>query len=388
VAGELGDLDVAVDGAQVLDQVCAALRWFVKFQCAEAADAAALHVAVTHAAASLQVAPRLRVKSPTKRCGKSRLLEVESWLVRNPLKTVNISAAALVRSIDASDPPTIVFDEMDATFGRNSKGDEKAEALRGILNGGFDRNQPYVRWDVTTRSLDQCPTFALAILAGIGDLPDTIEDRSIPIVLHPKTKAETCTITGQHTGCPLVHRFKGRRDVPQLCQIRDRLAAWMLPRAEWIGAGEPVMPPGLNDRAEDIWEPLVSLADLAGGTWPQRARQAARVLCAEAELDAGESMRLLTDLWDVFARSGWPQMPSEMIVHELWKIEEAPWGDWFGHPLNQRELAKLLRPFGIRPKAIRIGESTPRGYTAADLWDAWVRYVPEEHRSGGGTATS
>src|SRR5205823_2654299 len=100
------------------------MRWWVRFPCDEAADAVALYVAATYAAPSLQFAPRLRVKSPQKRCGKSRLLEVLSWLVRSPLKTVSISAAALARSIDPDDPPTIVFDEADATFGKGLKGDE------------------------------------------------------------------------------------------------------------------------------------------------------------------------------------------------------------------------------------------------------------------------
>lgn len=266
MTGELGGLDVAVDGAQLLDEVCAALRWWVKFPCLEAADAATLYIAATHAAAGLQFAPRLRVKSPQKRCGKSRLLEVSSWLVREPLKTANISAAALVRSI-GTDPPTIMLDEADAVFGKGLKGDEKAEHLRGILNAGFDRGSPYIRWDVTTRSLENCPTFALAVIAGIGALPDTVEDRSVPLALTRKTKDESCALAVPHGPCPLVHKFRPRRDVPTLTALRDQLAAWIIPRAEAIGAAEPVMPAGLNDRAEDVWEALIAVADLAGGEW-------------------------------------------------------------------------------------------------------------------------
>ena len=274
MAGELEGLDVSVNGAELLDLVHRALFWWVRFPCPEAADATVLYAAATHAAPGLQFAPRLRVKSPQKRCGKSRLLEVLGELVRKPLKTANISAAALVRSIDLDDPPTILFDEADAVFGKGLKGDEKAEHLRGILNAGFDRNSPYVRWDVTTRSVENCPTFAMAIIAGIGDLPDTIEDRSVPLALTRKTRVESCALTGPHR-CALVHKFRPRRDSAVLRTLRDQLSGWVVPLAEQIGRAEPAMPPGLNDRAEDVWEALIAVADLAGGTWPQRARAAA-----------------------------------------------------------------------------------------------------------------
>src|SRR6266567_2126387 len=94
-----GSVFMALDGqlslAELLDQVCGALRWWVKFPSPEAADAVTLYVAATYAAPRLQFASRLRVKSPQKRCGKSRLLELLSHLVYQPLKTVKISAPAL-----------------------------------------------------------------------------------------------------------------------------------------------------------------------------------------------------------------------------------------------------------------------------------------------------
>ncbi len=374
--------DVTVDGAQVLDEVCAMLRWFVRFPSDEAADAAALFAAATYAATQMQFAPRLRVKSPQKRCGKSRLLELLAELVCGALKTVNISAAALVRSIDPDNPPTIVFDEADAVFGKSLKGDEKAENLRGILSAGFDRNQPYVRWDVTTRATETCPTFAMAVIAGIGELPDTIEDRAVPLELTRKTKDETCLRTGPHGVCTLVHKFRRRRDVPLLHPLRDRLAAWVTPRAGQIADAEPDMPAGLSDRAEDVWEALIAIADLAGGTWPQRARSAAVKLMAEAETGgAGNPLgiRLLADLRQVFAESGGAdRLGTSDLLLRLYEIEDSPWRTLnHGKAVDANRLADLLRPFGIGSAQMWTPPNVnTRGYYRADFQDAWSRFLP------------
>ena len=312
----------------------AKLTRYVVFPCPEAADAATLYAAATHAVTKLEFAARLVVKSPVKRCGKSRLLDVLAQLVRKPLLTSDISAAALVRSIDPDDPPTLMLDEADATFGA-LKGDEKAEHLRGILNAGFGRDRPYRRWDVTTRGIEDCDTFAMAVLAGIGSLPDTIEDRAVIIELRRKSPSER------------VAKYRVRRDKAGVAAAGERLAAALGPYADAIGDAEPDMPPGLSDRAEDVWEAMIAIADLAGGDWPARARTAAAGLSGNgAAADSTLGERLLADLRDVLG--GADSMHSETILDGLHKISEAPWGDYFGRPLNARDLAKLLRPYGVR----------------------------------------
>jgi hypothetical protein len=241
VTVDLASFDVDPDGAEVLAAVHTALTRYVVFPSPEAADAAVLYAAATHAANDLEFASRLVIKSPVKRCGKSRLLDVLAQLVRSPLATADISAAALVRSVTEDDPPTIMLDEADAIFGKGLKGDEKAEHLRGILNAGFGRDRPYKRWDITTRTVEDCPTFAMAVIAGIGSLPDTIEDRAVVLTLRRKAPHEE------------VQKYRTRRDKPAVKQVGDRLAAWIVPRAAEVGKAEPDMPPGLHDRAEDVW---------------------------------------------------------------------------------------------------------------------------------------
>ncbi len=58
-------------------------------------------------------------------------------------------------------------------------------------------------------------------------------------------------------------------------------------------------------------------------------------------------------------------------------MEERPWPTWRGgFPMTARDLARLLGPFGIHSKVIRVGDKTPRGYEANDFQDAWTRYLP------------
>src|SRR5687768_8728987 len=178
-----------IDGQQILRQLHSNFGKYVVFPSAEAHDSVVLWCAATHAQPAWEHAPRLTPTSPEKRCGKSRLMDVAEAVCHQPLITVNASTAAVVRSITEEDPPTLMMDEADATFG-TKKAAENHEDVRGILNAGHQRNRPYVRWDITTRSRDLCPTFAMAMLAAIGDLPDTIMDRAIVIRMRRRGPGE------------------------------------------------------------------------------------------------------------------------------------------------------------------------------------------------------
>ncbi len=359
-------------GAETLDLAHATLTRYVVFPCPEAAHAATLYAAATHVQGELEFAPRLVIKSPVKRCGKSRLLDVLGCLVARPLLTSDISAAALVRSIGGTDPPTLMLDEADATFGKALKNDEKAEHLRGILNAGFGRDRPYRRWDVTIRAVEECATFGMAVLAGIGDMPDTIEDRAIVITMRRRTAAEP------------VAKYRIRRDKGLVWKVGRKLGEWTGEIADKAARAEPVMPAELDDRAQDVWEALVAVADLAGGTWPARARRAALVLSAArtaAEATAGE--RLLADLHAAFGAE--ERMHTETILARLHEMDEAPWPDWYGHPLTPRDLARLLKPFGVSSADVKIDGVTKKGYKREDLHEQWTRLAPPEP---GGSATS
>jgi hypothetical protein len=350
------------DGAAILGQLHAAVTRYVILPSAEAAAAVALWVAATHAQTAWAHAPRLVIRAPEKRCGKSRLLDVLEGTCHAALITVNASPAAVYRAIGTDTPPTLLVDEADTIFG--GKNADANEDLRGLLNAGHQRNRPAIRWDSTTRRLETIPTFAMAALAGIGAMPDTIEDRAVVIRMRRRAPGET------------VAPFRHRRDRPALTGIRADLARWLGRHLKELEKAEPAMP--LEDRAADTWEPLIAVADLAGRDWPGLARHAAIVLTADRDQAANVSdrIRLLADCRAAFGDA--EALPTTTLVTRLRADPEAPWSDHGPAGITPMRLAALLREYDIRSANIRFGEpiGQVKGYYRADFTDAWARYCP------------
>lgn len=349
------------DGAQLLDQLHAAFGRYVIFPSPEAHDATVLWCAATHGQPAWEHAPRLTPVSPEKRCGKSRLMDVAEAVCHNRLITVNASTAAVVRSISPDDPPTLMVDEADTLFGTKRIA-ENNEDVRGILNAGHQRNRPYVRWDIMTRTRENCPTFAMAMLASIGDLPDTIMDRAIVIRMRRRAPGET------------VAPFRTRRDAPALNALRKRLNTWIRANIDTLMAAEPDLP--VEDRDADTWEPLFAVAELAGGGWQGRCRRACLAMTGdEADDDSRLGTRLLADLYAIWETEDY--LFTTTILQRLIKLEESPWVELGrkGEPLTARGLARLLKPYRIKSRTVRMGDETSKGYARADLTDSWTRYV-------------
>jgi hypothetical protein len=348
--------------ADLLNQVRAFIRLYVVLGDAEAV-AVTLWVAHTHAIDAAEATPYLDITSPRKRSGKSRLLEVFELLVARPWLTPRVTPAVLVRYL-ASAMPTLLLDESDAAF----RGDrEYAEALRAVLNAGWRRGGAASL--LVRKGGDWQPqhfsVFGPKAIAGIGNLPDTVGDRSIPIKLKRRAPSEQ------------VVRFRRREAQPLAEYLREGLAQWASTNMESLRNARPDFPAGLNDRAEEGWEPLLAFADAAGGDWPQQARRAAVVLSAGEERDDDDlAVRLLRDIQFVFQERATDRIFSEDLVAALNEMEEAPWGDLRGKPLDKRSLARLLHPYEIGPKEVRIKDDTRRGYRREFFHDAWARYIP------------
>lgn len=178
--------ETADEGAALLDDLCAAIGRYVVLPSDEALTAVTLWVAASHIQPALQHAPRLAVVGPTKGCGKSRVLDVLHETVHQPMMTVNTSPAVVFRVI-GKNPPTLLVDEADTIFGPKA-GDK--EDLRGLLNAGHQRNRPAWRISGPEHKPTAFPTFAMAALAGIGDLPDTIMDRAVVIRMQKRKPNE------------------------------------------------------------------------------------------------------------------------------------------------------------------------------------------------------
>jgi len=251
------------------------------------------------------------------------------------------------------------------------------DQLRGILNSGYTRKTAFVLRATAsgpasngekesenaiakggvTRYSCWCPK----VIATIGRLPDTLADRCILIRIQRKTASEEC---------------ERLRDVGA-ATLRRQCARFVLDNSLAIAAETPHLPTALSDRAADIWEPLLALADLAGSHWPETARQAAVGLSVSAQ-QSNPIGSLLLDIFLVFSAGKAERMFTRDLVQSLNGFSDRPWMEITnGKGITDRELSQQLRPYGIKPKALRIGELVLKAYILADCVDVFRRYIPK-----------
>ena len=355
-----------LDGAELLDKVEAMLARFVAFPSEHALIATALWIAHTHALPEFETTPRLAFLSPEPGSGKTRAMEILELLVLRPLLTVNVTPAYLFRKVaDEATRPTILYDEIDTVFGPKAKDNED---IRGMLNSGYRAGAVAGRCVIRGKSVftEELPSYAAVALAGLDDLPDTIMTRSIVIRMRRRAPNERIESYRRR-----VHQKAGHA-------LRDDLAAWVSVIRAGLADVWPDLPAGIEDRNADIWEPLLAIADAAGGHWPERAREAAVAIVKGTQASVGGfGLQLLADLRSIFTESHEQAMTTEAILTALCDLDESPWGDIRGKALDARNLSRRLGKYGIKPKVIRLGDKTARGYERADLLDAWVRYLPD-----------
>lgn len=347
---------------EVLDDVHGMLGRFVAYPSPHAHVAHTLWIAHAHAMEAWESTPRLAFLSPEPGSGKTRALEITETLVPRPVEAVNVTPAYLFRKVgDEAGAPTILFDEIDTVFGPKAKDNEE---IRGLLNAGHRRGAVAGRCVVRGKLIEteEIPAYCAVALAGLGDLPDTILTRSVIVRMRRRAPNET------------VEPYRRRDHSPQGHRLRERLSEWATLLVDRLTSARPQMPEGIVDRDADVWEPLIAIADAAGGDWPQLARVAAVTLVTASKAGTPSlGIRLLSDMRDVFA--GADQLPTTTILERLCALDDAPWGELRGKPLDARSLAQRLRKFDVARTTIRDGASTFKGYTRADLHDAWQRYL-------------
>jgi Protein of unknown function (DUF3631)/RepB DNA-primase from phage plasmid len=347
-----------VDGEPLLDALRAHFKRYVVLP--EHADIAlALWTLNTWVFESFDIAPYLSITSPTRRCGKTVLMTMLYWLCRRGKKSDSMSKAAIYRSVD-TERPTLVLDEVGWVV------DTKDER-QGILCGGFERNGFVEVCEgeglaITTRLFS---TFCPKAFGLIGQLTVTLTDRSIVITMRRKMPSEKA------------ERLR-RRDSEAHEQLRRQCLRWANDNAAVLAQVMPPALPALNDRAMDLWEPLLAIAERAGSEWPERARKAALALSgADAAGADSQGVELLGDTRKVFDAGQAVEMPTKALITALSTDEERPWATYSkGEPITDRQLAKLLKPFGIVSTTVHPpGAPHAKGYRRADFEDAWDRYL-------------
>lgn len=277
-------------GECVLERLRAYISRFVSLSQSQA-DVCSLWVVHTHATDAADFTPYLDINSPVLRSGKTRLLEVLRLLVAKPWFTGRVSGASLVRKTE-QEHPTLLLDESDAAFNQG----DYSEKLRGILNTGFERDGTYSMCvpngnDWESRDFS---TFSPKAIAGIGKLPPTLQDRAIPIRLKRALRNEQR------------QRLRKRKVKPEADQLRQLVSDWTGQNLASLREAEPQLPEELNDRQQDVCEPLLAIAECVGGDWPQRAERALIALCGNVaeQQEGSQGIALLADIRAALSPSG------------------------------------------------------------------------------------
>jgi putative DNA primase/helicase len=268
-------------------------------------EALALWVFHCHAHDAARHSPILFATSPTKQCGKTNLLATLSMVVPKPLSAANVTPATVFRAI-ARWHPTLLIDESDTFLSDQSD-------LRGVLNSGHTRSQAFVLRCVGDDLVPtQFSTWSPKAFAAIGRLHPTLEDRSIKIELRRKLRSEQ------------VERIPSRDDA--YGDLRRKIARWVADHIEELKHAHPSIPKELTDRGRDNWEPLLAIANAAGGDWATLARTAARHL-SRADDDETYAIVLLKNLAAMFETEG-DELSSTTIVATLNEMEDRPWSEF------------------------------------------------------------
>lgn len=347
-----------VDGLELFNDLVAAFSQYLALQKYQA-EALALWSIFSYCIDAGNIAPKLLIYSPEKRCGKTTLLDVLVNIVWKPLPASNISPAVIYRVIE-SIGGSIIIDEAD-TFIRNNP------EINGIINSGHRRSMAFVlRCDGDDHEPRQFSTWAPNVIAMIGKPQDTIVDRSILIQMRRKKPDDA------------VQRFIPHKAEPGLKILASKISRWRDDNFMALCNADPETPAGLNDRAADNWRPLLAIADLIGGTCSEAARLAAITL-AESEQDednASIGVMLLADIKDIFEARKADRISTEDLLFDLHAMEERPWPEWNrGKAITSRQIARHLKPFDVAPRTLRMGYKTQKGYELGQFKDAFDRYL-------------
>jgi len=352
----------AVDGAEVLDYVSARFTLHLVLP-PGAADAIALWNAHAHACAAFVHTPRLNLSSPEPGCGKTTTLDLIATMTPRPLRTENLTAPVLFRLVDQHQQ-TLLLDEVDSYL-------PQAEELRGLLNAGHKRGACAYRCEGDGNAVRAFKAFVPAVLSGIGVLPGTLRDRSIVIGLLPADAEQ------------LQSRFDSLHTEIESVLCR-KLVRWTQDNFAALQACDPSMPPTAFNRLADNWRSLFAIAQIAGGDWPGRVREAFNNLINQAGDDEEAlGIVLLADIRQIFAQSGSTRISSAQLVERLRELPGGRWnvalGTSDGALSTSRSafswLGCRLHRFGIKSHTMRISADRVKGYEPVEFTSAFARWL-------------
>jgi putative DNA primase/helicase len=353
----------------LLDGVVAFYRQYLSCS-PQQLDLLALWTFHTHCFQVQPFSPALHLHSRHKQSGKSLCLDLLKLLCQHPWRHTSSAPSVLLQQMQGpgeADPfvGTLLLDDCPIN-----------NRLQGVLAASFKWYGGQMVVEKDGRGgfrINSYQAFFPKAFAANRRLPPALADLAIPLALEPKPPGSFC------------HRFRYQEAFEQTLPLLKRLYQW---GAENAGPLEQIapykedqFPPQLSARQQDCAEPLLQIADLIGGAWPQRARQAlVNAFAWSAFEDFYASRQLLSDLRDAFAAQDNPAWISTAdLLGFLHILDDRTWDEWSkGKPLSASDLARLLEPFGIRSHNHRTGStSVAKGYNLQDFKKSWELHLPQ-----------
>ncbi len=342
-----------IQGGQLLAELRAVYKQYAMLP--EGADVAlSLWTLGTYCFDAFRIYPMINLSSPEKRCGKSTVMALLKALTNKSLLASNISPAAIYRITELC-RPTLLIDEADTFLKDNDE-------LRGVINSGHSKDTAFVvKCDGDQNEPKKFSTWTPKALAMIGDLPDTNKDRSIVISMRRRLPGEVVSKMPLNAS-------------EQFLEIRRKCKRWATDNFDHLTRCVPKMPSHNNDREIDNWTPLFSIAGLCG---QEQDVLDSMVSISPKDEDDGLGSMILGDIKEIFDTRGVDKIFSQDIVSDLICLDDRPWPEWRrGDPITKNSLARLLKPYKIKTKSIRLGAETGKGYTLESFEDAFSRYLP------------
>jgi hypothetical protein len=336
-----------------------------------------LWIAATYVFETFDAFPYLVITAKIKRAGKTRLKELIGFTCQMPFSVTGASAAALFRSIK-DNKPTILWDEAEEL----SK--EGNSLMRQFLNSGYRKGQTIPR--ASGEGVIEWPTYCPKAFVLIGDVFDTLRDRSIVVEMDRMTPEQAQGMK----------RFSYETAKAEGAEIAEELKSVLAENLESINeAYNSEELSFLTDRDEEIWRPIFAIAKVldtatynAKTTNKTRSMRALAVDLAtektsterykpsaeaEAKLEQEEyGLKLLHDMLSIMPK-GMKCISSVEALSRLRKIDVAPWRKYHGEGLTLNNSAEpnsmsaLLSPYNVQAKPVRDGKKVSRGFLRADI---------------------
>lgn len=366
----------AVPGATLFGQLTAFLRRFIVMG-DDLLDLLALWIVGTYLYAIFEYFPYLVLRSPEKRCGKTRTLDSISLLAFNAHQPTASPTEAQIFREPREDGGVQIFDEMEGM----TSDKERWSSVTSVFNAGFHKGQVVARYRKTSQGQQKetFETYVPRAIASISALETTLEDRSIMFMMQR-------LLPGQQT-----ERFSLRRLDAEARTLRDDLHIFALSMAPMIaelydGSEFPGLS-NLDHRAVDLWEPLLSVAaviDASGGTGTltKRMTQLAERLGGErASRSADDPNPIIIEVLDEYVGLG---ALAKVRAEDLAEKVRTRLG-W--DSLTLKALANRLHPLGLKSSRWREGQTNQRGYqfSRTQIDDLARRYTagnPEQPEHG------